>query len=417
MPETSNIYTLLKFSRTLVYLYLVLIHSNDSYSQVNFSTRRFHDGFDTSNSIFPDSCIFYKEGPEGHIRSRSEFISTASFTNDIFQNKVDFRRIHFSNDILFNKTIFANSVDFTRDTFNSVADFSDVKFLGGCHFILANFQNYLDFTRTSFQGIAYFSNLNLSDTCIIDFNEAVLPDTLDFSENPKLPLEINLSNASYTSPGLAKRKIKKHCIFLKGSDISKFRLDYKYFNLIFIDPKTRKEISEDEKEAVYESLLKNFLDRGQLESHKLLDIEFNDYQWSKKMIPLRWLGVFPHWWNFYGHEKELVFFWTFVFLLLFTMITFKHLDHLIQNVYPMANITDYQSLEDIKKTGTRKDHINLYGKRFWNSFIYTSTIFFLFSLNVQSFKFKYKKAAFFLILVYTVGIICIAYMANFVIAR
>jgi hypothetical protein len=380
---------------------------------IDFSTRYFPKEFDSSNVTFAHSCFFYFYDTARHVRNRSYFPTTASFRNDAFKKKVACNDISFSNDVSFHHSSFYNTADFSRDTFNSNAIFDSARFLNDCHFVLANFQNSADFSNAIFSKTAYFSSINLTDTTDLDFTNAILPDTLDFSDISPIPIEINLSKASEDS----NKKGPKHCIYLAGSDISKFSLDYKYYKLLFCDPQTKREMPYDQKDAVYEGLLKNFDHRGQLESYRLLDIEFHDYQWSKKGLPMRWFYVIPHYWNYYGYENELIFLWAAGFLLLFTFISYFHLDHFINNVYPMDNVKDFKSRKEIKDTPIKKDRNHQFWLRVWNAFIYTSVIFFSFSLSVDKFKFQYRKASFFLIVVFTIGIVCIAYMANFVISK
>lgn len=53
----------------------------------------------------------------------------------------------------------------------------------------------------------------------------------------------------------------------------------------------------------------------------------------------------------------------------------------------------------------------------WFSFIYTSTVFFRLTLKIENIKFEKKLGTTYLILMYTVGLICLAYMANFVLQK
>jgi hypothetical protein len=385
--------------------------------QQDYSKTVFKPGYDRSNVLIPDASLFYKDGSADHGYSRARFVSDASFSDDVFQGKVDCRQILFPNDIDFEKTTFADVADFTQDTFISVAHFSAARFHRDCHFMLATFNSYVDFSGASFRGTGYFSNLTLSDTTVLDFDGAVLPDTLDFSANPRIPLEINLSAANFTAAGPGRWRPKTHYIYLYGSDISRFRLDYRNFALIFRDPKDGSEMENDDKISVYESLLKNFQDRGQLESYASLDVEFQDYIWGTLPIPIRWFYVFPHYWNYYRHKTGLVFFWALVFLSIFTLINFKYLDWLAKDVYRISSVKDFPTAAAVDAMPKGKERKHMVRERFWAAFVYTSTIFFLLSLNMNRFTFSHRRAAFYIIVVFVTGVICIAYMANFVIAK
>jgi hypothetical protein len=76
---------------------------------------------------------------------------------------------------------------------------------------------------------------------------------------------------------------------LLNTDVSKIKMDYFRFKLYFPDSvaqygdtmRTFLPVREDEKEALFESLLANFKNRGQLESLELLDVDYRQYQASK----------------------------------------------------------------------------------------------------------------------------------------
>ena len=163
-------------------------------------------------------------------------------------------------------------------------------------------------------------------------------------------------------------------------------------------------ISRDEIEGMYEALLNNFKSRGQLESYKLLDIEYQEYKWkNSRFAPL---VIFPkHWWNF-GYDRERIFYWIAAFLLLFTVITFFSLSYL-NSVYP---------IERVEITPLERNPKKII-ERLWFSFIYTSIIFFLLTLKVDKIDYKKYVGTFYIMLMYTIGIICLAYMANYILQK
>jgi hypothetical protein len=56
-------------------------------------------------------------------------------------------------------------------------------------------------------------------------------------------------------------------------------------------------------------------------------------------------------------------------------------------------------------------------ERLWYSFIYTANIFFPVFLKVENLKYKNKLATLYVMVVYAAGLICIGYIANFVIQK
>lgn len=186
-------------------------------------------------------------------------------------------------------------------------------------------------------------------------------------------------------------------------------------------------LPEDEIISLYEKALNNFNASGQKLSYKKLDIEYHDF--------LNGSFILPHIWNCYGYHKEWVFYWAFlIFLPLFTLFTFFFLPFLQNNVYNLtfftANEVRLRSSKIEKKyyydeSGITEQKnptfVKRYFSRLWYSFVYTGVIFFLFSLKIENFKFdkRFKNimGSFYVIVVYTIGIICIAYMANFALQK
>ena len=157
---------------------------------------------------------------------------------------------------------------------------------------------------------------------------------VDGFESVQYGSEIDLSPANYTGSNhddSITRQYKRHLIFLYKTDVSRIRFDYEHFKLLFTGPTTgQKELSNDEKEYIYEIVLKNFQDHGQLQSYRMLDIEHNLFKW--KTSELWWLGWVSHyWWNF-GYNKEWVFLLTAGFIILYTLINLIFLNYLNQKV-------------------------------------------------------------------------------------
>ena len=92
------------------------------------------------------------------------------------------------------------------------------------------------------------------------------------------------------------------------------------------------------------------------------------------------------------------------FVLLFTTINFFSLDYLNKSVCTLNNIPLLVKKESLPN-------------QIWYSFAYTATIFFRLTLKIENFNFKNKGGSSYLIAIYTVGLICLAYMASFVIER
>jgi len=186
-------------------------------------------------------------------------------------------------------------------------------------------------------------------------------------------------------------------------------LDYQHFKLLFIDPKTGDTLSDEEKSSIYEQLLQNFKSHGQEDSYQALDIEYHHFQANS---PLNWLAdkLQMLWWN-YGYSKWRVIAWAIVFVLLFSALNYFWLNHLNEKVYPIDGIPAFSKLGENPFSWRRAC------RRFWYSTVYTSTVFFRLSIEVKKIQFNRVLASLYIFMIYLLGILCLAYTANFVLQK
>ena len=396
------------------------IFKNDaSYEFIKFSKTTTFGG-----AIFGDEIRFVLDT----FVNEAYFIDTrfkkfVGYTNCIFLKNADWQTVDQSRMVdTGNKTIFYNNVSFERVKFLDSVKFDNVVFNSTVNFLQSDFSNY-----GSFSGIVVGKNTKFN------FTNSTLPDTINLSGISNVVNEIDFTTANFTNPShfdsTGDKPYKPHEIFLLNSDLSKIHLDYEHFKLSF-RKNDGHELNEDQKESIYEALLKNFSDRGQKESYKKLDLEYQKFKWYHST--LWFLGWVPHiWWN-YGYNKELVFLWTFGLLILFTILNYSMLGYLNTQVYKLNN---FPVRRDILFTSTpaKKDVMNRFVRikkrklksfslrpfliRFWFSLVYTSTIFFLLSLKLENINFKNRRGTAYVFFIYTIGILCLAYMANFVLQK
>lgn len=358
------------------------------------------------------SCdIEFSEGifsNELNIRN-SAIDGNLSFPSSIFKKYTNISDIKVSDSSNFSYSLIIENAIFNRDTFYDHFNINSTRFF-----------NSLNFWNSRFEGDADFSGLEIEDSAYLYFGNCVLPQKINFAFISGFKKEIDLTTANFSDPlhynKLRDIYFKPHYISLYKSDISKFHLDYIHFRLIIDSAETideygtcsRFKLPQDEISAMYEALLINFKNRGQTESYKLLDIEYLEYKWKNSAIPF--FSVFSkYWWNF-GYNKEKIFLWTPFFILFFMLFNFFCLDGL-NKVYPLSNIGPIPSI--ISRRFTVFDSL----KRMWLSFVYTSTIFFKLTLKVELINYRRVWGTLYIFLVYTVGIICLAYMANFIIQK
>lgn len=331
---------------------------------------------------------------------------TAFFNNTFFNFSTDFFLAKFKYQSTFYGAIFSSMGNFTNTNFAGNANFSKTVFKDGAVFYSASFQKRVNFYGASFSNYTDFSHLKFTDSAKTRFifDSVKLPNIINFSSNPYIPCEIDLSSADYKDPKYYDSKLNQitatHRIYLYKSDISKFHFDYFHFKLTFTDPTNPGYvIPNDEKEAIYEALLANFKSRGQELSYEELDKEYQDFKWSIQPWPLSYLGnIIKWWWNF-GYNKEWVFRNTFFLVLFFTLVNFFFLNKL-NSVYHISFIP--------------KDLGNIKG--LWYSLIYTCIVFFPLALTRDNIK-KTSGWLVYIVFIYLTGLLCVAYMANFVLAK
>ncbi len=340
--------------------------------------------------------------------------NSATFTQMVFLDSVEFEKMTSFSSAVFNEgtealnASFKDYCDFTSTTFSKGADFTGSKFKELTDFSGSIFNNTIDFSQVQFPKKSSFTSLQLTPTTQIIFSGASLPDTMDFSFNTqKLISQIDLTAAIF--PDTGDQRDKLHYLILYKTDISQFHLDYFHFRLLIPetikvpDDSVKHRISDDEKESMYEGLLNNFNLHGQKESYRRLDIEYQYFKYYRKWwtVPVYW--AYRAWWNF-GYDKEWVFLWTFFFALLFTTINYFFLEKLNEYVFSMDKMpAEYDSLSKHRK--------------YWYSFVYTSIIFFKVTLNTDKLKFDHIWGTLYVMLIYASGLVCLAYIANFIIQK
>jgi len=370
----------------------------------------------SADSIFLNQC-FLDDGARV-LRGRTASLclknctitSTSSFENLEAVN-VDFDHSKFKGSATITNCSFTNS-SFRWVDFQNAVSFEGTRFDGDVKFNGSNFtrplslNNGIIWGRLTFDSCIFNKSLSLSSLRTktqteISFVNTVLPDTLDLSNNPVLPHIINLTNVKLPVTN------KRCAISLYNTDITNVLLDYRYFKIVFL-PSGGRYLSKNEKEAIYVELLKNFKARGPSESYAQLDIEYQNFK--------NGLNIIPFLWNCHGYHKEWIFYWTILFLSCFTIITYFRVDKLTKFVYKLEHIPN---LPSIKQINAAKSHLRpkYRRQRAWYSLAYTATLFFLLLLKVEKIRFKHWKYVLYILFVYTIGIVCIGYITNYILQK
>jgi hypothetical protein len=345
----------------------------------------------------------------------ARFDKDALFSVNNFELPIDFSRTVFNSSVFFNNSTFKSSVDFSGAVIQSNADFRWVQFHSSSNCTDARFGGTVDFSDGHFYENATFRWARFGDA--VWFRNTILPDTMDFENVRYIEREIDFTNAKRPTNG-------KNCeIALLGSDIRKIKLNMELFHLWFPDLATFNQLNGkldtvsvtfDQKRGVYESVLKKLKDDGLIESYKILDIEYQDtlYNrsgWFNRLVINNWQKV---WWN-YGYDKMRVFYCSFGLLLLFSFVNLPLYRKLASEVYSIDFVE--------KSVSTDMGRFRRWLLHLRKTTTYTTIIFFGLKMDLEKFRENvlshHPWLLMYLMFVYLVGLVCLGFIANIILAR
>ena len=407
-------------------------------STANFEYTHFHSTADFGSAEFDSTADFVCTQVDSTADfDHALFYSTANFGSAEFYSYANIRNAEFHSTADFVRALFYSTANFLGTKFHSTADFSIVEFDSTCIFFIAQFDSTADFRLSQFLSTADFKHakfrsfVNFSSSIFYSktyFDRTILPDSIDFRNVKDIANEIDFTVSVLDS---AKKVNGKKCrIALYGSDIKKIKINYELFELYFPAPDT----SFEKKISVYEKLLQKFKDDGFIESYKSLDIEYREFKYLKnKDYFLNWFQ--KYWWN-YGYNKEKVVYWSLRLFCLFSFFNLFLFPKLQSSVYAInfdfftkadfnevkKGLTQYSSAGSKKFIQIRYYWLILIYmfsviKRFLlNPLIYTAILFFGIKVTFENFK-KLNIWTLWVLLIFTSGLFCLAYIANIIIVK
>ena len=333
----------------------------------------------------------------------SLFITNSTFGGSVVFESVYIKDFKFVGNIMPGELIFWNctipNLDLSSSHFEKDVTFINCK-LGNLDFGRTHFTGLLRLSYNNIEGRVNFQYTNLGSKLDLKaiipsantkfwFTGVLLPDTLDLSENRILPDSVNLT-------GVSDIQLRRSKLLLNGTNVSNIMLNYDYFRIIF----PSKTVA-DEKERVYRGVLQNLQTHSYQKSYEDLDVEYRRFKTKQGSFGFLWR--IPEWWWNYGYDRERVFIITFWSLVIFIFINFLGLNFLVDKVYPVGNIPVYFRQWN--------------GKRLWFAIVYTLVIFFSLYLRIDKINFQQKRGSSYVLFMYVYGLICLAYMANYIIQR
>jgi len=377
------------------------------------STAQFYDADFMSTAYFSET----KFNSTADFR-KTKFILETRFFSAKFNSNARFSSVQFDSIVYFSSAVFDSTVYFWNTKFNSIAYFWGTEFSSTAYFRDAKFNSIADFSDAEFKSIANFKNVNFDSSAIfknvvfnseIIFDSTLLPKNLSFYNVQDIQKEIDLTGA------IINPQYNICYINLTYANVDKFRFRYNRFKLYF-DDETESEL----KSNVYEELLRKTEKEGFINSYEKLDREYREFKYleGKKYEKKRTWGKIINWidktWWGYGYDKELILRNTLLLFIIFLIINLVFLRQMLFKVY---NVEHFSSLRQ-EIQGFILFNIP---KLFLITILYTSLIFFGLKFNFDYLKIRenlYSWRIVFLIyffLQYIIGLVCLAYLANFII--
>ena len=299
----------------------------------------------------------------------------------------------------FVSTKFGSKVDFLYAIFDSEANFES-----------AHFDSVVDFSK------AKFNYLNLDDITLPDFllfegisTEKIIDLTKSKLGRGKQICYINLFDAPIEK---IKMRYDNFRVYKPNDFKVKHHLNPENLNQTFVYEKLTN---------VYEGLLKNFKDHGYLVSYETLDKEYQEFKFTENPDDLyvgKLLNFINKYWNDYGYDKTRIWLITLLSFIFFAVINWFRFPHLITKVYSIAALKEiflkYKTHHEYKAKHSKYPSINV--RMPLLAVYYTALIFFGFKLNIEKLNFRQPVSVFYIFLQFTIGLICLAYLANFVIS-
>lgn len=224
---------------------------------------------------------------------------------------------------------------------------------------------------------------------------SIVLENLDLSE---LNGEIDLSRVIKTGQTCS--------LYIDKVDVTKLKLRYSDYTICFSE-----NVGTEDRYAVYQQLLEKFEKDGQFESKRKLDIEFKSFKYKcegKYMEDY----IDRLWWN-YGYDRKLVIYNSlliFVFFLFTNLFLFRYLADVYMPV--QFRILDSKLMD---KYGSIKGKKAIKYRLYKTPLILIYTAYVFWGLKLDFKDVSIKIGLVLLLTEYIAGLICLAYIANYLI--
>jgi uncharacterized membrane protein len=203
-------------------------------------------------------------------------------------------------------------------------------------------------------------------------------------------------------------------ISLYGTELEKVALkSYDGFRLFF--PK-RYNLRFEETITTYEQLLDYFKKNGLISSYENLDKEFQEIKYTHGGFGWGTIAnFFSKHWSDYGYDKGLVIINSIRLFFIFFGFNLLFFERLLKGGYTVEKIARANMALN-KKYGKNRRILKSWVQIRY-VFVYTCYIFWGIRLNVEKLGIRKFSLFIYVMLQYTVGIVCLAYIANIILTE
>jgi hypothetical protein len=240
-------------------------------------------------------------------------------------------------------------------------------------------------------------------------------DTLEF-QNTILPDTIVLKNLDlFTMPGFidfthSQVSGNTNKLLLIGDiDFSKLKIPLTKYTI-----KIDNEGDYEDQITLYQTVIKKLKESGLNKKAEALDKKYQEIQYKHNGNHIINF-VSKHWWD-YGYDKSKVVINSFYIYFIFFFVNLLAFNSITKVYYP-PNIESYNYS---KSVNDKVKHTNRFTKLIFKTpsvLLYTAFIFWGLKLDLKELKIKNWWALILVVFEYTIGVICLAYIANYIITK
>ncbi|RYY37120.1 MAG: hypothetical protein EOP46_03825 [Sphingobacteriaceae bacterium] len=199
-------------------------------------------------------------------------------------------------------------------------------------------------------------------------------------------------------------------IYISQTDITKIK-----FNIPATTVRVRSDQPYEEQLIIYQNLLKIYQDAGYTFKYEEYDKQYQELKYLVNGHPIINF-ISKYWWD-YGYDKGRVIFISLGLYLAFMIMNIVLLSK-VKAVYWPEKFQLYEAtLHQRRENGGRLHKLKYHVNKTLSVALFTGYIFWGIKLDLKELELRHRYVLFLIISQYILGIICLAYIANFVISK